>query len=68
MNVNATPKSYGAVPEVMEMPRFWHPRMNWYGPAGIGTGRGIEGFRNWHQIPFLNAVDNEIGGLMLAPA
>ena len=43
-------------PEVMEMPRFWHPRMNWYGPAGIGTGRGIEGFRNWHQIPFLNGM------------
>jgi len=40
-------------PEVMEMHRFWHPRMNWYGPAGIGTGRGIAGFRNWHQIPFL---------------
>ncbi|MGJ5618385.1 ester cyclase [Sulfitobacter sp. MF3-043] len=40
-------------PEVMEMPRFWHPRMNWYGPAGIGTGRGIVGFRNWHQKPFL---------------
>ncbi len=43
-------------PEVMEMPRFWHPKMNWYGPAGIGTGRGIAGFRNWHQIPFLNAM------------
>ncbi|MBF2759953.1 MAG: ester cyclase [Ectothiorhodospiraceae bacterium AqS1] len=43
-------------PEVMEMPRFWHPRMNWYGPAGIGTGRGISGFRNWHQIPFLDAM------------
>ena len=28
-------------PESMEMPRFWHPRMNWYGPAGIGTGRGF---------------------------
>jgi predicted ester cyclase len=40
-------------PEVMQMECFWHPRMNWYGPAGIGTGRGIEGFRNWHQIPFL---------------
>ena len=40
-------------PEVMEMTRFWHPRMSWYGPAGIGTGRGIAGFRNWHQIPFL---------------
>lgn len=43
-------------PEAMEMPRFWHPRMNWYGPAGIGTGRGIAGFRNWHQIPFLSAM------------
>ncbi len=42
--------------EVMEMPRFWHPRMNWYGPAGIGTGRGISGFRHWHQIPFLNGM------------
>lgn len=40
-------------PEVMQMDRFWHPRMNWYGPSGIGTGRGIKGFRNWHQIPFL---------------
>ncbi len=43
-------------PEVMEMEKFWHPRMNWYGPAGIGTGRGIAGFRNWHQIPFLRAM------------
>ncbi|WP_306119252.1 MULTISPECIES: ester cyclase [unclassified Roseitalea] len=40
-------------PEVMEMDRYWHPKMSWYGPAGIGTGRGIAGFRNWHQIPFL---------------
>ncbi len=43
-------------PEVMEMPKFWHPKMNWYGPSGIGTGRGIAGFRNWHQIPFLNGM------------
>ncbi|MEM1272775.1 MAG: ester cyclase [Pseudomonadota bacterium] len=43
-------------PDVMEMPRFWHERMAWYGPAGIGTGRGIAGFRNWHQIPFLAAM------------
>ena len=43
-------------PEVMEMERFWHPRMMWYGPSGIGTGRGIQGFRDWHQIPFLNAM------------
>jgi predicted ester cyclase len=43
-------------PEVMEMDRFWHPRLSWYGPAGIGTGRGQRGFRHWHQIPFLNAM------------
>ena len=43
-------------PEVMEMDRFWHERMSWYGPAGIGTGRGVSGFRNWHQIPFLSAM------------
>lgn len=43
-------------PEVMEMDRYWHPRMSWYGPAGIGTGRGTAGFRNWHQIPFLNGM------------
>ena len=43
-------------PDVMEMDRFWHPHMNWYGPAGIGTARGIAGFRKWHQIPFLSAM------------
>ncbi len=43
-------------PEVMELARFWHDKMTWYGPAGIGTGRGVAGFRNWHQIPFLNAM------------
>ncbi len=42
--------------EVMELERFWHPLMSWYGPAGIGTCRGIKGFRNWHQIPFLKAM------------
>lgn len=45
-----------APPEAMELPRFWHPRMNWYGPAGIGTARGLRGFREWHQIPFLAAM------------
>jgi predicted ester cyclase len=43
-------------PEVMNLETYWHPRFNWYGPAGIGTGRGISGFRNWHQIPFLRAM------------
>ena len=43
-------------PAVMQLPKYWHPRVNWYGPAGIGTARGISGFRNWHQIPFLRAM------------
>jgi predicted ester cyclase len=43
-------------PGVMRLETYWHPRFNWYGPAGIGTGRGIAGFRHWHQIPFLRAM------------
>jgi predicted ester cyclase len=43
-------------PELMEMEKYWHQNMSWYGPSGVGTCRGIEGFRNWHQIPFLNAM------------
>ena len=47
---------YDPDPAVMELEKFWHPCFNWYGPAGIGTARGISGFRNWHQIPFLRAM------------
>lgn len=47
--------------EAMQLNRYWHPRCSWYGPAGIGTGRGIEGFRNWHQIPFLNGLPDRVG-------
>jgi len=43
-------------PEVMNLDRYWHPRFNWYGPAGIGAARGIAGFRHWHQIPFLRGM------------
>ena len=42
--------------DAMELDRYWHPKMNWFGPAGIGTNRGISGFRKWHQIPFLKAM------------
>ena len=41
----------GGGPEVMELERFWHPRMNWYGPAGVGTGRGIAGFATGTRFP-----------------
>jgi predicted ester cyclase len=45
----------------MELSRFWHPKMNWYGPAGIGSMRRVSGFRNWHQIPFLKAMPDRRG-------
>ncbi len=48
-------------PEIMALERYWHPKMCWYGPAGIGTARRISGFRAWHQIPFLKAMPNRGG-------
>jgi predicted ester cyclase len=54
-------------PRVMRLENYWHPRANWYGPAGIGTARGTAGLRNWHQIPFLQAMPDRkldaMGGL-----
>ena len=47
--------------EGMRLDAFWHPRCSWYGPSGIGTGRGIAGFRNWHQVPFLNGMPDRVG-------
>jgi predicted ester cyclase len=47
--------------EAMQLEKYWHPRCSWYGPSGIGTGRGIKGFRNWHQIPFLNGMPDRVG-------
>lgn len=47
--------------EAMQLEKYWHPRCSWYGPSGIGTGRGLSGFRNWHQIPFLNGLPDRVG-------
>jgi predicted ester cyclase len=41
--------------ESMDLENFWHPDFMWYGPGGIGTTRGIAGFRQHHQGPFLSA-------------
>lgn len=45
----------------MNLGAYWHPKMNWYGPGSIGSNRRISGFRNWHQIPFLNAMPDRAG-------
>ena len=31
---------------------YWHPKMMWYGPCGIGSARGLKGFIDHHQLPF----------------
>ncbi len=40
---------------------FWHPRMMWYGPAGIGTCRGVESYVDEHQHPFRIAFPQRTG-------
>lgn len=36
----------------MPQAQYWHPKMMWYGPSGIGSTRGLEGFVDYHQLPF----------------
>ncbi|MFT3975162.1 MAG: ester cyclase [Amaricoccus sp.] len=50
--------------ELLAMPQraHWHERMMWYGPAGIGTTRGLPGFVDQHQLPFRIAFPNRKGG------
>ncbi|MBY4895146.1 ester cyclase [Rhodobacteraceae bacterium N5(2021)] len=43
------------------MARYWHEGCSWYGPSGIGTARGIDGFRKHHQAPFLGAMPDRQG-------
>lgn len=44
----------------MDLARFWTADFLWYGPAGIGTTRGIDGFRTHHQGPFLTAFPDRV--------
>lgn len=50
-----------AVLDEMEMAKHWHPNFMWMGPAGIGTTRGLKGFEDYHQIPFLVAFPDRAG-------
>ncbi len=44
----------------MDLARYWSPDFLWYGPGGIGTTRGIDGFRAHHQGPFLRAFPDRV--------
>ncbi len=46
----------------MDQRLHWHPKMMWYGPAGIGTTRQLAGFVDYHQLPFRTAFPNRKGG------
>lgn len=46
----------------MPQKQHWHPKMMWYGPCGIGTTRGLQGFVDYHQLPFRIAFPNRRGG------
>lgn len=49
---------------LLNMPQkdHWHPKMMWYGPSGIGTTRGLQGFVDYHQLPFRIAFPKRKGG------
>lgn len=42
----------------MPQTQYWHPKMMWYGPSGVGTTRGLGGFVDGHQLPFRTAFPN----------
>ena len=46
----------------MGMTRFWAEDMRWYGPAGIGSTVALAGFEEHHQVPFLRAFPDRVGG------
>ena len=52
---------------LLAMPQrdHWHAKMMWYGPAGVGTTRGLDGFVNHHQAPFRVSFPNRKGGATL---
>ena len=39
----------------------WSEDMNWFGPAGIGSSRGMRGFRDYHGALFLKAFPDRHG-------
>ena len=45
-----------------DMSIYWHEDMMWYGPCGIGSTRGIDGFEDYHQDPWEEAFPDYEGG------
>jgi predicted ester cyclase len=39
--------------EKQRLEAYWANDFMWYGPAGIGSTKGIKGFKEYHQGPFM---------------
>lgn len=50
------------------MERYWDRGMMWFGPGGIGTTHGLDGFLKYHQEPFQNAFPDWKGAIPFAIA
>jgi predicted ester cyclase len=46
----------------MGMTGFWSENFWWYGPAPIGNFRGHKDYERGHQLPFLTAFPDRVGG------
>lgn len=46
----------------MSFQDHWIDDFMWYGPAGIGSARGLRRYQNNHSIPFLTAFPDRKGG------
>jgi predicted ester cyclase len=46
----------------MGMRAFWTENFWWYGPAPIGNFRGHSDYERGHQLPFLTAFPDRVGG------
>ena len=47
--------------ESMPMDEYWTENFQYYAASGIGTTRGLKGFRAHHQIPFLTGFPDRKG-------
>jgi predicted ester cyclase len=48
--------------KAMGMADFWTEHFWWYGPAPIGNFRGHTDYERGHQLPFLTAFPDRVGG------
>ncbi len=48
-------------PNSMGMELYWDPNFMYYAPAGIGPTRGIRGFQEFHQTPWLISFPDRRG-------